>query len=92
MNAGHGRANDDVGAVVEEDAAGAVDDELVVGAVDDEVAAPVANRSQSRQLSPELPALGDLGEGGAGFGPGACGMTTRFTHFTQRSSNPELAP
>ena len=91
MDARHGRANDDVGAV-EEDAAGAVDDELVVGAVDDEVAAPVTNGSQSRQLSPELPALVDLGEGGAGFGPGACGMTTRFTRFTQRSSNPELAP
>ena len=90
MNARHGRAND-AGAVVEEDAAGAVDNAVAVGAVDDEVAAPVTNGSQSRQLSPELPALG-LGGGGAGFGPGVCGTTTRFTRFTQRSSNPELAP
>ena len=92
MNARHGRANEDAGVVVEEDAAGAVGDEVAVGAVDAEVAAPVTNGSQSRQLSPELPALGDLGEGGTGFGPGICGTTTRFTRFTKRSSNPELAP
>ena len=100
MDALHGGAGaaaevlEDAGAVVEVDAAGADEEEVAVGAVVDVVAAPVANGSQSRQLSPELPALGvgDLGGGGAGFGPGVCGMTTRFTRFTQRSSNPELAP
>ena len=76
--------------------AGAVAEEDVAGAVAVEDAAPdddVPSGSQSAQLSLELPPLGvgDLG-GGVGFGPGACGMTTRFTCFTQRSSNPELAP
>ena len=94
MNAHHGGANDDAGAVIEEDAAGAVVDEVAVEAVADEVAAPVTNGSQSRHPSSELPPLGvgDLGAGGAGFGPGVCGMTTRFTRFTQRNSKPELAP
>ena len=84
----HGGAIDVAGAVAEDDA---------VGAVAAEDAAPVGDvpsGSHSAQLSLELPPLGvgDLGGGGAGFGPGACGMTTRFTRFTQRSSNPELAP
>ena len=77
------RAVEDAGAVVEEDAA---------GAVVDEEAAPVTNGSQSKQHSSDDPTLGLVGGGGSGFGPGFCGMTTRFTRFTQRSWKPELAP
>ena len=91
-DAHHGGAIDVAGA--EEDATGAV-----AGAVAVEDAAPdgdVPSGFQSAQLSLELPPLGvgDLGSGvgGVGFGPGACCITTRLTRFTQRSSNPELAP